>query len=288
MVQLGEGMSVGGRMCASSCAHPRDGSNDRSCGVPILDGFQSKRNCGRRARVSEFVSRVAIVQISRSAARARALYSVIIYEDLSDPSWAVEGQCLDEQRHLLLHFKHNLSVSSSSEYESGVPVGLSSRDLNTHCCRSWEGVEYNQIGEAIGLDLSHKFIAGSIDGLVSLFQLTHLHGLNLSNNNFNSAMPSGFDRLPNLTHLNLSNSGFVGQIPIGISRLARLVALDISTSFAGIMIPLKLEDPDLRTLVGNLSELRELGLDGVNVSNKGNEWAQNFSSSLPKGAVRSR
>ncbi|KAK9129709.1 hypothetical protein Sjap_010196 [Stephania japonica] len=35
-------MSVGGRMCASSCALPRDGSDDGSCGVPILNGFRSK------------------------------------------------------------------------------------------------------------------------------------------------------------------------------------------------------------------------------------------------------
>ncbi|KAK9124551.1 hypothetical protein Sjap_014153 [Stephania japonica] len=137
----------------------------------------------------------------------------------SSSSWAVEGQCLDEQRHLLLHFKYNLSFSSSSSSESGVPVGLSSWDLNTDCCKSWEGVECNQIGEVIGLDLSNKSIVGSTDGLASLFQLSHLQGLNLGYNHFNSAIPSGFDRLPHLTHLNLSYSFFVGQIPIGISRL---------------------------------------------------------------------
>ncbi|KAK9124545.1 hypothetical protein Sjap_014147 [Stephania japonica] len=202
------------------------------------------------------------------------------------PSWAVEGQCLDEQRHLLLHFKHNLSFYSSSESESGVPVWLSSWDLNTDCCRSWEGVECNQIGEVIGLDLSNKSIVGSTDGLASLFHLSHLQGLNLGYNHFNSAIPSGFDRLPYLTHLNLSNSGFVGQIPIGISRLARLVSLDLS-SFDDYA--LKLESPNLRMLVGNLSELRELGLDFVNISSdkERNEWAQIFSSSLPKLQVLS-
>ncbi|KAK9085712.1 hypothetical protein Sjap_026123 [Stephania japonica] len=140
-------------------------------------------------------------------------------------SWAVEGQCLDEQRHLLLHLKHNLSFSSS---EFGVPVGLSSWDLNTDCCRSWEGVECNQIGEVIGLDLSNKSIVGSTDGLACLFCLSHLQRLNRGYNNFNSAFPSAFDRLPHLTHLNLSYSYFVGQIPIGISRLMRLVSLDLS------------------------------------------------------------
>ncbi|KAK9168083.1 hypothetical protein Syun_000223 [Stephania yunnanensis] len=201
---------------------------------------------------------------------------------LSMNSTWVEGQCLDEQRQFLLQFKHNLSISSS---QSGVPR-LSSWELSTDCCTDWEGVECNQIGEVIGLDLSNKSIMGSNDGLASLFQLKHIQGLNLSINNLNSAIPSGFDRLPNLTHLNLSNSGFVGQIPIGISRLTRLVSLDLSTIFAGIN-PLKLENPDLRTVVGNLSALRELRLDGVNGSYKGNEWSQVLSSSLPKLQVLS-
>ncbi|KAK9085716.1 hypothetical protein Sjap_026127 [Stephania japonica] len=140
-----------------------------------------------------------------------------LMRNYGSPSATLEGQCLDEQTHLLLHLKHNLSFFSSSE--SGVPVGLWSWDLNTDCCRSWEGVECNQIGEVIRLDLSNKSIAGSTDGLASLFHLTHLQGLNLGYNYFNFAIPSGFDRLPHLTHLNLSNSYFVGQIPIGISRL---------------------------------------------------------------------
>ncbi|KAK9085711.1 hypothetical protein Sjap_026122 [Stephania japonica] len=201
-------------------------------------------------------------------------------------SWAVEGQCLDQQRHLLLHLKHNLSFSSS---ESGVPVGLLSWDFNTDCCRSWEGVECNQIGEVIELDLSNKSIVGSTDGLASLFHLTHLQGLNLGYNHFNSAIPSGFDRLPHLTHLDLSNSYFVGQIPIGISRLMRLVSLDLSAFSTRENDLLKLENPTLRMLVGNLSELRELRLDVVNISSdkERNEWAHIFSSSLPKLQVLS-
>ncbi|KAK9085713.1 hypothetical protein Sjap_026124 [Stephania japonica] len=213
--------------------------------------------------------------------------SVLCFLLLCNSSWAVEGQCLDEQRHLLLHLKHNLSFSSSSEY--GVPVGLSSWDFNTDCCRSWEGVECNQIGEVIGLDLSDKSIVGSTDELASLFHLSHLQGLNLGHNYFNSAIPSGFDRLPHLTHLDLSNSYFVGQIPIGISRLMRLVSLDLSAFITRENDLLKLENPNLRMLVGNLSELRELRLDGVNISldKERNEWAQILSSSLPKLQVLS-
>nr|POE65334.1 receptor like protein 30 [Quercus suber] len=50
---------------------------------------------------------------------------------------------------------------------------------------------------------------------------------------------------------------------------------------------LKLENPNLATLVRNLSELQELYLDGVNISAQGKEWCQALSSSLPNLRVLS-
>ncbi|KAK7860977.1 receptor-like protein 35 [Quercus suber] len=50
---------------------------------------------------------------------------------------------------------------------------------------------------------------------------------------------------------------------------------------------LKLEDPNLAMLVQNLSELKELDLDGVNISAPGNEWCQVLSSSVPNRRVLS-
>ncbi|MFQ6623303.1 hypothetical protein Gotur_002993 [Gossypium turneri] len=84
------------------------------------------------------------------------------------------------------------------------------------------------------------------------------------------------DKLENLRYLNLSEAGFTGQIPIEISRLTRLVTLDLSIDTL-FRTPLKLEKPNLKTLVQNLTKLRFLYLYGVNISAMGNEWCQALS-----------
>ncbi|XP_007026632.2 PREDICTED: LRR receptor-like serine/threonine-protein kinase GSO2 [Theobroma cacao] len=123
----------------------------------------------------------------------------------------------------------------------------------------------------------------------SLFivNICYVQSLNLAYNSFNSTIPSTFDELANLSYLNLSNAGFKGQIPVAISRMTRLVALDLSTlNFPGD-VQLKLENPNLRMLVQNLSKLEELHLDGVNISAQGKEWCQAISASLSKLQVLS-
>lgn len=139
-----------------------------------------------------------------------------------------------------------------------------------------------------GLDLTNESIAGGLNDSSSLFRLKDLQRLNLAFNRFQfSEIPSGFGNLTNLVYLNLSNAGFTGQIPIGISRLTRLVTLDVSMLYFPGLTSLKVENPNLKMLVGNLSELRELYLDGVNVSATGNELCNALSSSLPKLQVLS-
>jgi len=64
----------------------------------------------------------------------------------------------------------------------------------------------------------------------------------------------------------------VGQIPIEISQMTRLVTLDISSLSSLTGHELKLENPNLRKLVQNLSSIRELYLDGVRISAAGEEW----------------
>ncbi|KAK3444976.1 hypothetical protein EUGRSUZ_A00587 [Eucalyptus grandis] len=190
------------------------------------------------------------------------------------------GQCLENQKLLLLELKNSLDFSAS--LSTKLVKWNESND-------SWEGVTCKG-GQVTGLDLSNEFIAGRLDDSSSLFRLNYLQRLNLAFNDFLSLeIPSRFGNLTNLVYLNLSYAGFTGQVPIGISRLTRLVTLDVSAFpnyFPGL-ISLKLENPNLKMLVGNLSELRELYLDGVNVTATGNELCNALSSSLPKLQVLS-
>ncbi|KAG2690916.1 hypothetical protein I3760_09G212300 [Carya illinoinensis] len=106
--------------------------------------------------------------------------------------------------------------------------------------------------------------------------------LNLAYNEFDSSqIPSQFTKLSNLTYLNLSTAGFAGQILLWISHFKRLATLDLSILSHRITYLLMLENPNLSTLAQNLSGLRELHLDGVNILAEGYEWCQALSSSLP-------
>ncbi|OVA02746.1 Leucine-rich repeat [Macleaya cordata] len=207
----------------------------------------------------------------------------ILYEGNNS---SVHGQCMNDQRALLLQL--NQSLSFFSRFPSSLTSSkLSSWSSNTDCCSSWNGVICDRAGHVLSLDLSNEFISGGLDNSSSLFNLQYLERLNLAFNLFRSTpIPSGFDQLANLTYLNLSNSGFTGQIPIDISRLTRLVTLDLSTFSPG-KTPLMLNDPDLGTLIRNLTELRELWLDGVNISADGSKWCKALSSSLPNLQVLS-
>nr|XP_023919895.1 receptor-like protein 9DC3 isoform X1 [Quercus suber]XP_023919896.1 receptor-like protein 9DC3 isoform X2 [Quercus suber] len=197
--------------------------------------------------------------------------------------FVVSGQCLEKT--LLLQFKNKLKFNTTSSTK------LVHWNGTRDCC-SWEGVtcsnESVSKGRVIGLNLTNESIFGGLDNSSSLFSLQYLQNLSLAYNNFkNSRIPPGFGNLPNLSCLNLSNAGFEGQIPIEISQLTRLVTLDLSTSSLLSVSMLKIENPDLVKLVRNFSELKELYLDGVNISAPGNEWCQALSSSMPNLRVLS-
>ncbi|KAK3227357.1 hypothetical protein Dsin_007219 [Dipteronia sinensis] len=184
----------------------------------------------------------------------------------------VAGQCQSGQQSLLLQLNSSLNFNASRS------VHLVKWSQNTDCC-NWSGVDCDVGGRVIGLNLSFESISGGIENSTGLFSLQHLQRLDLAYNRFNaSQIPSRLANLSNLTYLNLSNAGFAGQIPVEVSNLTRLVSLDLSTlSFLGSGL-LKLENPNLKVLVQNFRELRELYLDGVNISANGNEWCQALSS----------
>ncbi|KAG6643447.1 receptor-like protein 6 [Carya illinoinensis] len=204
------------------------------------------------------------------------------------------GQCLGDQQSLLLQLKNNLV------FDREFSTKLVHWNESTDCCL-WEGVTCSE-GRVIGLDLSSEGISDELDDSSSLFGLQYLQNLSLANNDFwfqNSTyeIPSKLDRLTNLIYLNLSHADFGGQIPIVISRLTRLVVLDLSRRpscrsaayerSCDEWPSTKLENPNLKMLVQNLSELIEIHLDGVNISAPGNEWCEALSSSLPNLRVLS-
>ncbi|XAR68789.1 hypothetical protein NMG60_11000155 [Bertholletia excelsa] len=186
----------------------------------------------------------------------------------------VSGQCLPDQRSLLVQLKSNL------KYNSSFSVKVVTWTDETDCC-NWKGVGCDEVGCVTSLDLSNEFIHGGIDEKSSLFGLQFLERLNLANNSFNLTLPSALGNLTGLKYLNLSNAGFFGQVPIGLSRLTRLVTLDLSALYFFGLPSLKTEDPSLSKLIQNFTDLTELYLDGVNMSASASAWCEAISASLP-------
>ncbi|KAL3531671.1 hypothetical protein ACH5RR_005192 [Cinchona calisaya] len=179
----------------------------------------------------------------------------------------VSGQCLEDQRSLLLKLKDSLATNSTK---------LGHWNNSSNCCH-WDEVGCDSLGRVIRLELDNLTITGQLGTSTSLFNLQYLERLNLAYDSFNSTIPTGLFELTNLIYLNLSNAGFFGQIPIDLSRMRRLVILDFSTRFP-LVQTLKMEKPNLKSLVQDLTELQELHLDGVNISAQGGEWCDALSS----------
>ncbi|MBA0788891.1 hypothetical protein Gotri_026243 [Gossypium trilobum] len=146
---------------------------------------------------------------------------------------------------------------------------------STDCC-SWEGVSCDKAtGQVIGLDLSCSLLVGSLPPNTTLFHLQGLKRLNLAHNNFNdSSIPFGLSQLVSLKDLNLSFSYFSGFIPSDISFLTKLTSLDLSENDQSF------ESHSFEKLTRNLSELENLFLDSVNMSDVVPTSFKNLSSSL--------
>ncbi|PRQ42824.1 putative leucine-rich repeat-containing, plant-type, leucine-rich repeat domain, L [Rosa chinensis] len=199
----------------------------------------------------------------------------------------VHSKCIPDQQQSLLDFKSNLLFNSSLSSK------LISWNSSTDCC-SWVGVTCSTNGRVLGIDLSSESISGGIDNSNSLFHLQNLQSLNLADNelgNGSQSIPSAVGQFMNLRYLNLSSNAYSGKISIEISRLTKLAVLDISYNYF-IVDPYEdiyefLEISNLHKLVENLTELRELYLDYVQISAEGSEWCQAISSSLPNLRVLS-
>ncbi|KAA8524845.1 hypothetical protein F0562_011268 [Nyssa sinensis] len=196
----------------------------------------------------------------------------------TNSSFSAQPLCHDDERSALLLFKQSFVIAKfASRKPSAYPKAESwNQEGERSACCSWDGVECDKdTSHVIGLDLSSSFLFGSINSTNSLFNLVHLQKLNLSDNHFNySQIPSAIGHLSRLTSLDLSMSAFFGQIPPEISTLSRLTFLDLSvniyqyqqyTEWYTLRL-LKLENPSLRSLVQNLTNLEELYLSDVNIS----------------------
>ncbi|XP_031378619.1 receptor-like protein 18 [Punica granatum] len=188
----------------------------------------------------------------------------------------------------LLQFKDSIIIDESASNEPRAYPKTKSWKLDgtngsspSKCC-SWDGVECSDnTGLVIALDLSSSYLYGSIDSSSSLFRLSHLRRIDLSDNDFNqSRIPSEFSLLSGLTHLNLSDSAFSGQIPLEIAKLTGLVSLDLSCNPDSDTRKqdLELPNPGLSTLVQSLTNLEVLSLSSVDISSEVPESITSLSS----------
>ncbi|KAL7584653.1 hypothetical protein Lser_V15G42795 [Lactuca serriola] len=189
---------------------------------------------------------------------------------------SVSGHCQIDQHSTLIKLRNELQFNSS------LSTKLVLWNQSVSDCCTWAGVNCSIGGQVIGLDLSSETISGGINDSSALFHLKNLEMLNLAQNNFNfTTIPSGFGSLTSLRNLNLSYSWFSGQIPGELSQLTKLEFLDLSSSFFISFSSLKLEKPNLGMLIKNLTQLRVVYLDNVNISAQKSDWCQALSSSLP-------
>ncbi|KAJ6887792.1 hypothetical protein NC652_028931 [Populus alba x Populus x berolinensis] len=187
--------------------------------------------------------------------------------------------CAHHQSLSLLQFKQSFPIHSSAywEYYCQYPFAKTeSWKDGTDCCL-WRGVTCDvKTGQVTGLNLSCSMLNGTLHSNNSLFSLHHLQELDLSFNDFNSShISSRFGQFSNLTHLNLMSSNFAGQVPLEVSHLSKLISLDLS-----INSNLSVEPISFDKLVRNLTKLRKLVLDSVNMSSVVPNSLTNLSSTL--------
>ncbi|GLT26009.1 hypothetical protein SLA2020_011010 [Shorea laevis] len=189
--------------------------------------------------------------------------------------------CRSEERSALLDFK---STTNLAEFclDGATPRPIIQTWNESKDCCSWEGITcHKRNGHVIGLDLSSNCLYADLTTNSSLFRLEKLQSLNLAYNHFSYPNLSfGFGRWKSLTYLNLSGSGYNsykdGSLPFDeISLLSKLVSLDLSDNFS-----LLLDNIKFQLLVHNLTKLRFLILDSVNMSLVLPSFLLNLTSSL--------
>ncbi|GKV44954.1 hypothetical protein SLEP1_g52090 [Rubroshorea leprosula] len=199
-------------------------------------------------------------------------------------SFSTTHLCSHEEALALLQFKTSFSIDYTGlcadicvDFFSTKPnySKIESWKEGIDCC-SWDGVSCDNVtGHVIALNLSCSFLYGTFPSNSTLFFLRNLQSLNLALNDFrHSKIPSEISQFTRLKHLDVSSSGFSGQVPTEIAHLPKLVSLNLSYS------DLILETTTFKNLVHNLTEVRELVLNRVNMTSVNPRFFMNLSSSL--------
>ncbi|KAK3423635.1 hypothetical protein EUGRSUZ_F00517 [Eucalyptus grandis] len=169
--------------------------------------------------------------------------------------FSIAQLCRPVQSDALLQFNDSLTVEIDTDSDCDPKMTTWKNGLD--CC-SWDGVTCDNV-------------TGTLRSNSSLCALCHLQSLNLAFNNFRtSPILLELSVFPELRHLNLSHSNFSGLVPIEISFLSKLVLIDLSWNYKNGVIfaekSLKIENTGFKILVQNLTKLRELNLDFIDMS----------------------
>ncbi|XP_071927649.1 receptor-like protein EIX1 [Coffea arabica] len=187
---------------------------------------------------------------------------------LCSSSKTLNATCYASEKQALMDFKKDLKD----------PYGrLSSWIHDVDCCK-WDGVVCsNRSGRVIQLHLQSPAreidVVGDevladpkspLSGKIShsLQNLTHLHYLDLSLNNFSGIpIPSFIGSLRSLRYLNLSGAGFQGMVPYQLGNLSSLRTLSVRRE---VWQPPTLRADNWQWLAG-LFNLEHLDMSGVNL-----------------------
>ncbi|GLU17257.1 hypothetical protein SLE2022_336410 [Rubroshorea leprosula] len=202
-------------------------------------------------------------------------------------SFSTTHLCSHEEARALLQFKTSFSINYTVPYPDYCAdlfytkpnySKIESWKEGIDCC-SWDGVSCDNVtGHVIALNLICSHLFGTFPSNSTLFLLKNLQSLNLAFNDFRlSKIPPEISQFTRLKHLDISDSRFSSHVPGEIAHLPKLVSLNLSNYY--ISSDLILETTTFKNLVHNLSEVRELVLNGVNMTSV-NPRFMNLSSSL--------